>query len=97
MFIDYIVEIGLDAIKNEALPVKQFIERQEKINLSCSREEELDFAGLADYIRTSLLIDVQVLLFGEQKERVARQKTVISKAVVYAQAQTKLSQERAKK
>lgn len=107
MFIDYIVEIGLDAIKNEALTVKQqqdirkqlkqFIERQEKINLSCSREEELDFAGLADYIRTSLLIDVQVLLFGEQKERVARQKTVISKAVVYAQAQTKLSQERAKK
>lgn len=107
MIVDYIVEMGLDAIKNEALTAKQqqnireqleqFIERQEKINISCSREEELDFAGLADYIRTNLLKDVQVLLFGEQKERVARQETVISKAVMYAQAQTKLSQERAKK
>lgn len=107
MIIDYIVELGFDAIKNEALTAKQqqdirkqleqFIKRQEQINISCSCEEELDFVGLADYIRTNLLKDVQVLLFGEQKERVARQETVISKAVVYAQAQTKLSRERAKK
>lgn len=44
-----------------------------------------------------MLKDVQALLFGEQKEREVRQETVISKAVVYAQAQTKLSQEQAKK
>lgn len=107
MIIDYIVELGLDAIRNEALTAKQqqdvrkqlaqFIERQEQINISCSHEEELDFAGLAGYIRTNLLADVQILLFGAQKERVARQETVISKAIVYAQAETKLSQERAKK
>lgn len=55
MIIDYIAELGLDAIKNEALTVKQqqdirkqleqFIERQEEINISCSRDEELDFEG----------------------------------------------------
>lgn len=44
-----------------------------------------------------MLKDVQVLLFGEQKERVAKQETVINKAVAYAQAHTKLSQDRAKK
>lgn len=107
MIIDYIVELGLDAIRNEALTAKQqqdvskqlaqFIEQQEQINTSCSHEEELDFAGLAGYIRTNLLADVQILLFGAQKERVARQEIVISKAMVYAQAETKLSQERAKK
>ena len=107
MIIDYIVELGLDAIKSETLTAKQqqdikrqlwqFIKRQEHMNMSCTREEELDFAGLAGYIRTNLLEDVQVLLFGVQKERVARQETVISKAMAYAQAKTKLSRERAKK
>ena len=107
MIIDYIVEIGLDAIKNKALTAKQqqdirklleqFIERQEQINISCTREEEIDFEGLAIYIRTNLLEDVQVLLFGGQKERAIRQETVISKAVAYAQAETKLSRERTKR
>lgn len=107
MIIDYIVEIGLDAIKNKSMTIKQqqeikyrikgFIEQQNEINISCTVDEELDFEGLTNYIRSDLLEDVQVLLFETSKDRESAWKTVIAKAEAYAQSKTNLSRARAQK
>lgn len=107
MMVDYIVELGLDAIKNELMTaneqkaikerIKEFIMRQKEINVNCTLEEELNFEGLANYLRSDLLEDVQVLLFGSSTERIVAQKAVMSKATTYAQAKTKLSCARAQK
>ena len=107
MMVDYIVELGLDAIKNQLMTaneqkaikerIKEFIMRQKEINVNCTLEEELDFEGLANYLRSDLLEDVQVLLFGSSTERIDAQKAVMSKATTYAQAKTKLSCTRAQK
>lgn len=60
MIIDYIVGIGLDAVKDKIHDeseeqilrdrLKNFIERQLKINFHCTLEEEIDFGGLSNYI-----------------------------------------------
>lgn len=104
MIADCIAEIGFEAIKNKAISIKQkqairlkikdFIERQEKINRNCTREEEIDFAGLAKYMCTDLLKDVQILLFGDQKERITSKKTIVDKALLYARTHTNLSDAR---
>ena len=85
--IDYVVSLGLEAVKDkvktewEAKQVgdrlKNFISRQQMINWNCTREEELDFGGLAQYIQTDLLDDVQVRLFGNRKERGMARKSII--------------------
>ena len=68
MIKDYVVGIGLDAVKerlkneHEVRQLKdrlgEFVERQRKLNFNCTREEELDFGGLTDYIRSDLIEDV---------------------------------------
>ena len=103
--IDYVVSLGLEAVKDkvktewEAKQVrdrlKNYISRQQKINWSCTREEEIDFGGLTHYIQTDLLDDVQERLFGNRKERGMARKSIISKATCYAQAHTSLSRQRA--
>lgn len=103
--IDYVVSLGLEAVKDkvktewEAKQVrdrlKNYISRQQKINWSCTREEEIDFGGLTHYIQTDLLDDVQVRLFGNRKERGMARKSIMSKTTCYAQAHTSLSRQRA--
>lgn len=105
MIKDYIVEIGLDAVKdritNEAErnilqeKLENFIIRQKKYNYQCTLQEELDFAGLAEYIRTDLIEDIQLRLFGNNKERGHARNNIINKATYYAQAHTSLSRKRA--
>lgn len=107
MIVDYIVELGLDVIKSELITaneqkaikewMKKFIAQQEGPNVNCTLEEEIDFEGLANYLRSDLLEDVQVLLFGSSTERIVAEKVVMSKAITYAQAKTKLSCDRAQK
>lgn len=103
--IDYVVSLGLEAVKDKIKTeceakqvrgrIKEFILRQQKINWSCTRDEEIDFGGLAEYIQTNLLEDVQARLFGSRAERGAARRSIISKAVSYSQAHTSLSRQRA--
>lgn len=107
MIIDYIVKIGLDAIKNKSMTIMQqqkikdrikgFIEQQNEINISCTVDEELDFEGLTNYIRSDLIEEVQVLLFETSKDRASAWETVMAKAEAYAQTQTNLSRDRVRK
>ena len=103
--VDYIVSLGCEAIKDRVkseLEAKQirdrlinYVERRQKENWSCTREEELDFGGLAEYIQTNLLEDVQARLFGNREERGAARMSIMDKAVSYSQAHTALSRQRA--
>ena len=71
---DYIVDIGIEAVKDKIKTAQEesairrrlndFLERQYKYNLSCTLEEEIDFQGIAEYIRGDLLEDVKRRLFG---------------------------------
>lgn len=58
----FVADIGLDAAK-ERFKLKQdefqaraklmdYLARQQKYNFNCSLEEEIDFEGLAEYIRS---------------------------------------------
>ena len=105
MIKDYVVGIGLDAVKerlkneHEVRQLKErldeFVERQRKLNFNCTREEELDFGGLTDYIRSDLIENVQARFFGNKEARAAAHRNIISKSIVYAQSNTKLSRKRA--
>lgn len=107
MIKNYIVEIGLDAVKDKLLSTTErkilqnklndFMERQREINFHCTLEEEIDFGGLSDYIQKNLMEDVQLRLFGNKKERGAARINIINKAVSYSQTQTSLSRKRAAK
>ncbi len=101
MIKEYIVEIGIDVIKEKLIDeettialrkrLNDFIEKQSSIYFNCTVEEECDFEGLFDYIRNQLLNDVQQRLFGTKKERGIARTTILSKAVSYSQAQTSIS------
>lgn len=105
MLIDYIVGIGLDAVKDKIHDgaeeqilrdrLKSYIERQAKINFHCTLEEEIDFGGLSNYIQNDLITDVQSCLFGDKKERGMARKIIMDKSVSYSQAHTSLSCKRA--
>ena len=104
--LNYIADIGVAAAKkhlNIKLDEKKvraalsdYLERQKKYNFNCSKDEEIDFEGFAKYIRDELLDDVTKRLFGETTERASARQAIAEKSVRYAQAKTKLSQERAK-
>lgn len=103
--IDYVVSLGLEAVKDKIQTkhesrqvcdrLEAFILRQKKINWNCTREEEIDFGGLIEYIRTNFLEDVQMRLFGNKKERGIARNTIINSAISYSQTHTTLSRERA--
>ena len=88
---------GIKRLRAEAKEIlSNYLDRHEKQNFDCSLEEEIDFEGLAEYIRNDLMEDVKTRLFGERLEREAARKTIADKAAYYAQAKTKLSQKRAR-
>lgn len=101
---DYFVEIGIKAINSKVINLKNkkiieqrlknFIERQYQMNISCTLEEEVDFARLSHYICMELPSDMEVCLFENKKEREIARLNIIDKAVLYAQANTMLSYER---
>jgi hypothetical protein len=104
---EHIVDIGIDVVKDKIKgPIMEaearkrlikFLDRQHAYNFNCTQQEEIDFEGLANYIQQDLIEDVKIRLFGDREERGAAYRTIISKAVHYAQAKTKLSEQRAKK
>ena len=98
-FVDYLVELGLDAGKDYLIDKKKdvevkeclrdYVERQSNINEMCGLAEEIDFQGLAKYILSELLFDVKVYLFGKKPDRVAMKKIIISKAFSHSKADDK--------
>lgn len=102
--IDYMVELGLDAIKDNVMDIKDqreirkrlqtFIEKQSKINELSTIAEEIDFQGLVEYITGNLLDNVKVRFFGKRKERQIARETIINKAVAYSQVSTEPAKKR---
>ena len=102
----FIADIGLDAAKGRykitqdelqaRAKLTDYLARQQKYNFDCSLEEEIDFEGLAEYIRGNLMDDVKNRLFGTKRERGIARQTIADKAAYYAQAKTGLSKERAR-
>ena len=101
---DIVLDMGLKVLEGKIKSVHEQKELQEKLekylsrklreNLLSSREEEIDFEGLADYIRSELIVDMQTRLFGSREERNFARLNILRKSVVYAQAHTKLSIDR---
>lgn len=104
--IEHIADIGLTAITDTIKTKKEiadarrklvdFIQRQKKYNLNCSLQEEIDFQGVSEYICNNLIDDVRTRLFGKRKDRGLARQLIMNRAAYYAQAKTKLSEQRAK-
>lgn len=75
--------------------LEKYLSKELDKNLHVSREEEIDFEGLANYIRGNLLEDIEICLFGQTEERRYARENILEKAVAYASANTKLSRKRA--
>ena len=105
--VDYLCNIGFDVVKDRIMDsnktvavydrLEDYLERQREVNEICSRDEEIDFEGLAKYIREELIEDVKLRLFGKTEERAKARDTILRKATLYAQSQTNLSEKRAQK
>lgn len=101
-----IADIGLEAAKKRVKTIQNdkqarkiledYIARQQKYNIECSKEEEIDFQGLAEYIRGNLMDDVESRLFGTKTERGRARQTIADKAACYAKAKAGLSADRAR-
>lgn len=97
----FCVDYFKDKIRNEGQEralrkqIDGYLQKQQKYNLTCSHEEEIDFAGLFDYISTNFSADVKQWIFANNsKERGMARHNIIAKASHYAQTHTKLSQQR---
>lgn len=101
-----IADIGVEAAKDKIdsqlndyrahEKLIEYIRRQEKYNFNCTKEEEIDFEGLATYILKELISDVEKRLFGTQEDRADAREAIANKAEVYASAKTNLSKSRAR-
>ena len=105
MLVDYVLNLGLDAVKekiceaNDQHKVKEalkcYIDNQRYFNYNCTREEEVDFGGLTDYICNELPKDVEDRLFGKTSEiRGRAHKSIVSRAAAYAKVHTQLQEKR---
>lgn len=105
LIIDCIENIGFDVVRDRIKSVseekairkrlKSFLERQARINEVCSRDEEIDFEGLANYIQDSMIEDVKDRLYGDKGTRARARTAIRGKAVAYSRASTRLSTQRA--
>lgn len=104
--LESIADIGVSALESHVeqtiekaeirSKLEQCIERQQKYNFNCTVEEEIDFEGLAEYIKGSLIDDVERRLFGTKQERAEARQTIADKAAYYAKSKTKISEQRAR-
>ena len=106
-FCDIVIDLGLAVVKDRAIDavqqkkvkneIRAFMEREAKYNEYASREEEIDFEGLYNYVTNHLVEDVKVRLFGRASERLAATQMIIAKSVYYAKTKTPRSAQRVKK
>ncbi len=102
---DFSVQLGLEAIKDRLSDdaekaiakdrLETYLEHQAKLNFECTREEEIDFQALADYIRINLITDVKKHFFGSGIERTKALADIRRKTMQYAKAQTAMGERRA--
>ena len=106
MIKEYIIQMVMDHIvKDKILPAREekllrdklevYLEEQIKINELCLRNEEIDFDGLANYIRKDLFDDIDKYLVANWRKRDSIKAAIVSKAVSYAQANTSMSRKHA--
>lgn len=103
--LDHIAQIGIDAVKDRIKDsimeteakkrLTEFLKRQKKSCFNCTVDEEMDFEGLFNYIQYDLIEDVKRRLFGDKMTRSLAYKTIVEKAVSYAQSNTHISKQRA--
>lgn len=104
---DYLVTLGLDGLKefisdqyNEhqiAEAIREYVERQQDINFTCTREEEIDFGGVVEYLCSNFHDDIEQRLTGETSEiRGRAHKRIVAKAVAYSKAHTSIQENRVK-
>lgn len=106
VILDCIVEIGLNVVRESiSTPLQEaqvrkrlheYLEKQKKLNFGCTKEEEIDFQQLAEYIQNSLPDDIKRRLFGDKDERTRAHRSILEKAVQYSQSNTRISNDRAK-
>lgn len=96
-------EVMMDKFKSKGMEVKarkqleEYLSRQEKINKLCTRDEEIDFQKLSDYILKELIADMEKRFYGDKKERAIARNHILHKAKYYAHTQCRISEKRAEK
>ena len=104
----YIVDLGLDAFKGYLTEkydecqmkadVKSYVAKQQKLNINCVVEEELDFGGIVKYLCTDFHEDIEQRFTGETSEiRGQAHKHIVAMATSYAHAHTPDQKERVKR
>ncbi|MFI3326156.1 MAG: hypothetical protein R3Y35_08265 [Clostridia bacterium] len=107
IILGYICNLGLDAgkdkLKDKAdeqvmrIKLMEYLGRQEKLNFNCTKDEEIDFEGLFNYISNDLIDDAKARFFGDITERESAHKSIIGKSIAYANTNTKISRVRVTK
>lgn len=105
--IDFIANLGLEAVRDKITDISaetqvkehiaDYLSRQQRFNMNVPLEEEIDFGGLSEYIKTDLMEDVKRRLFGNKSERRSARQTILSKAVSFSTANTQISAQRTMK
>ena len=94
--VDCLIDLGMDAgkeylkdKKNELLlknEIYSYINEQSNINEICTLEEEIDFQGIVNYLRSNLLCDVKRYLFGKYNERNSVKEKILCMAYEHSKA-----------
>ena len=107
VLVDFTSKIGSELVEkktNDAIRKAQlkerlnsYLSRQQSLNFHISTDEEIDLEGLAEYISTDLISDVEQRLLGNTKERAVAREIILKKTISFASAHTNLSTRRALK
>ena len=103
--VEYGAEIGLSVLLDKMTEkrdqqkmkslIEEFIVRKSKLNWNVSMDEEFDFEGLCQYLRTDLLTDVQSYIFANGENRESIEQGIKEKAKSFSQSTGRKSKERA--
>lgn len=81
--------------KEIGLLLDSYLSRKMGENFFATREEEIDFGGLAEYVKGEMIDDVSMSLFGDKEQRKKAREKILEKASSYAQKNSIISQDRA--
>lgn len=105
--IEFIANLGPETVKEKISDVvaetkvkdriKNYLAKQQSDNFNVSPDEEIDFGGLAEFVKTDLLDDVKLRCFGDKAERRSARQRIMEQSVSYASAHTALSAQRTMK
>lgn len=104
---DCLVDLGVEVVKDKINNtkeekqvrdrIKSFIEREYDKTFSVTKEEEIEVLDLFEYLQSSFIEEVKIRLIETNREKRAEMDNlIIGKAVDFANAKTKLGEQRAK-